>query len=123
MRPLLAIALCAAVSCLATAADKPLTALPYTPGLDVSAMDKSADPCVDFYQYTCGGWIKNNPIPPDQSSWSTYGKMQDDNRVLLRGLLEGMSRGGASRTPNQQKIGDYYAACMDAPKIEAERDR
>ena len=93
--------------------------LPYTPSLDPAAMDRVADPCVDFYQFACGGWIRNNPIPPDQSSWSTYGKMQDDNRVLLRGLLEGMSRGGASRTPNQQKIGDYYAACM----AEADLDR
>ena len=48
----------------------------YTPALDVTAMDRSADPCVDFFQYSCGGWIKNNPIPPDQSSWSLYSKMQ-----------------------------------------------
>lgn len=93
--------------------------LPYTPSLDPAAMDRTADPCEDFYQYACGGWIRNNPIPPDQSSWTTYGKMQDDNRVLLRGLLEGLSRGGASRTPNQQKIGDYYGACM----AEADLDR
>ena len=68
--------------------------LPYTPSLDLTAMDRTADPCVDFYQFACGGWIKNNPIPPDQSSWSTYGKMQDDNRTLLRALLE---QAGAGR--------------------------
>ena len=92
--------------------------LPYTPSLDLTAMDRTADPCVDFYQFACGGWVKNNPIPADQSSWSTYGKMQDENRTLLRALLEQAGQGGASRTPNQQKIGDYYSACMAEPVIE-----
>ena len=58
----------------ATPQERPLTEFPYTPGLDVSAMDKTADPCQDFYQYSCGGWIKNNPIPADQARWSVYGK-------------------------------------------------
>ncbi|MEO8677821.1 MAG: M13 family metallopeptidase [Vicinamibacterales bacterium] len=86
--------------------------LPYTPSLDPAAMDRTADPCVDFYQFACGGWMKNNPIPADQSSWTTYGKMQDDNRALLRALLEHLAPGTPGRTPNQQKIGDYYGACM-----------
>ena len=51
-------------------------------------MDKSADPCVDFYQYSCGGWQKNNPIPPDQTSWGVYGKLYQDNLGFLRGILE-----------------------------------
>ena len=93
--------------------------LPYTPSLDPAAMDRAADPCVDFYQFACGGWMKNNPIPADQSSWTTYGKMQDDNRVLLRVLLEQMGAGAVSRTPNQQKIGDYYRACMAEPALDA----
>ncbi len=101
------------------AAQAPDPQLPYTPSLDVTAMDRTADPCVDFFQFACGGWVRNNPIPPDQSNWSAYGKMQDENRALLRALLEHAGKGGASRTPNQQKIGDYYAACMDEPAIEA----
>jgi putative endopeptidase len=93
--------------------------LPYTPSLDLTAMDRTADPCVDFFQFACGGWVAHNPIPPDQSSWSAYAKMQDENRTLLRALLEQAGKGGASRTPNQQKIGDYYSACMDETTIDA----
>lgn len=92
--------------------------LPHTPSLDPTAMDRTADPCGDFYQFACGGWMKNNPIPPDQSSWTTYGKMQDDNRALLRALLEQVAPGAAGRTPNQQKIGDYYGACMAEENLE-----
>lgn len=92
--------------------------LPYSPSLDVSSMDKSADPCADFYQYSCGGWQKKNPIPPDQVSWSVYGKLYQDNLVFLRGILEEAGRSGARRNAVTQKIGDFYAACMDEPAIE-----
>src|SRR3981081_2199089 len=58
------------------------------PVLDLSHMHKTIDPCVDFYTYSCGSWIKKNPIPPDQASWGTYGKLEDDNRAQLRTILE-----------------------------------
>ncbi len=93
--------------------------LPYSPSLDPRSLDRAADPCADLFQFSCGGWVKNNPIPPDQSSWSVYSKMQDDNRALLRALLEKAGRGGAGRGANEQKIGDYYAACMDEARIDA----
>jgi putative endopeptidase len=92
----------------------------HEPALDVTSMDRSIDPCVDFFAYSCGGWIKNNPIPPDQSSWDTYSKMQDENLTRLRGILEAASAPDAERNPLNQKIGDYYASCMDEKAIDAQ---
>ncbi len=91
--------------------------LPYTPSLDVTAMDRSVDPCVDFYQYSCGGWQKKNPIPPDQTSWSVYGKLYYDNLAYLKGLLE-QAAVEKDRDPVTQKIGDFYASCMNEPLVE-----
>ncbi len=91
----------------------------HEPALDVTSMDRSADPCVDFFQYSCGGWIKANPIPPDQSSWDTYSKMQDENRTRLRTILEAAAAPDAGRNAVTQKIGDYYASCTDEKAIDA----
>ncbi len=88
------------------------------PVLDLSAMDSTVNPCVDFYAYSCGGWIKKNPIPPDQSSWSTSGKLEDENRAQLRAILEEAAKTGGARDAVTQKIGDYYASCMDEAAIE-----
>lgn len=89
------------------------------PALDVTSMDRNIDPCVDFFAYSCGGWIKNNPIPPDQSSWDTYSKMQDENLGRLRGILEAASAPDPNRNAAAQKIGDYYASCTDEKTIDA----
>ena len=98
--------------------EKPLTEFPYTPGLDVSAMDTTANPCEDFYQYSCGGWMKNNPIPADQARWSVYGKLYQDNQRFLWGILDALSHKASGNTANQQKIGDYFAACMNEEAVE-----
>ncbi|HZU33751.1 MAG TPA: M13 family metallopeptidase [Candidatus Angelobacter sp.] len=93
-------------------------ALPYSPSLDVSSMDKSVDPCVDFYQYSCGGWQKKNPIPADQTSWGVYGKLYQDNLAFLRGILEQAASAKGKRDTVTQEIGDFYSACMDEAGIE-----
>jgi putative endopeptidase len=122
----LAGALLAAAACAQSAAadsakpvvEAPFSALPYVPGLDVTAMDRTADPCVDFYQYSCGGWRRSNPIPPDQADWSVYGKLYEDNQRYLWGILDNLSQTTSGRNDNQQRIGDYFAACMDETAIE-----
>lgn len=100
------------------AQDQATTSLPYSPSLDLSSMDRSADPCADLYRYSCGGWIKNNPIPPDQASWSTYGKLYVDNQRYLWGILEGLSKNHQGRSAIQAQIGDYFAACMNEEAID-----
>ncbi len=101
-----------------TAPPAPEPILPYTPSLDLASMDKTADPCVNFYQYSCGGWKKNNPIPPDQTSWSVYGKLYEDNLLFLRGILEQAAVDSSQRDAVTRQIGDFYAACMDESAVE-----
>jgi putative endopeptidase len=100
------------------AAERPLAAIPYTPSLDPSVMDRAVDPCVDFYKYSCGKWLEKNPIPPDQSSWDVYAKTAEDNRRFLWGMLEEAARPDPKRDANTRKIGDYFASCMDEAAID-----
>ena len=93
-------------------------ALPYSPSLDVSSMDRSVDPCVDLYKYSCGGWQAKNPIPADQTSWSVYAKMYQDNLTFLRGILEQAAKPDPKRNAVTQKIGDFYGACTDEAAVE-----
>lgn len=116
MRPLALLVLMGASA--AFAQDQPLTALPYTPGLEPKFMDRSADPCADFYKFSCGGWIAQNPIPPDQASWNVYAKLADENQRFLWGILQAAAKPGAQRSPNEQKIGDLFGACMNESAIE-----
>jgi putative endopeptidase len=104
------------VSAQAQSGSEPL--LPYSPSLNLESLDKSIDPCVNLYQYSCGRWQKQNPIPADQTSWSVYGKLYEDNLNFLHGILEQASATGGQRDAVNQKIGDFYAACVDETAIE-----
>src|SRR4051812_31948251 len=99
-------------------AQQPLTSLPYTPGFDLHAINRSVEPCENFFLYSCGSWIKDNPIPSDQARWDVYSKLTYENELFLWGLLDQAGQPNASRTPNQQKIGDLFHSCMDEAAAE-----
>jgi endothelin-converting enzyme/putative endopeptidase len=115
-------ALLAAFTTGAARADEPhpLDKLPYTPSVDTSAMDRTVEPCEDLYRFACGNWSKSNPMPADQSRWSVYSKMANDNQRYLWGVLEKLSTGGSERSANQARIGDYFAACMNQDAVDAQ---
>jgi putative endopeptidase len=89
-------------------------------GYDPADFDRSVAPCDDFYKFTSGGWMKNNPIPSDRSTWTTFGKLRANNESVLHDILEEAAK-DKSATPgsNRQKIGDFYASCMDESQAEA----
>jgi putative endopeptidase len=86
---------------------------------DPNLVDKALDPCDDFYKYSCNKWLTANPIPADQVYWSTGSGLEIWNESLLRDTLQAASANDPKRTALQQKIGDYWAACMDESGIEA----
>jgi putative endopeptidase len=95
---------------------QPAAPKPSESGLDLSLIDRGADPCTDFYAYACGGWTKNQPIPADRSSWGVAERLQEQNEATLRKILEDASKSSDAET---KKIGDYYASCMDESRIDA----
>src|ERR1700682_817881 len=79
---------------------------------DLGAIDKTVDPCTNFYLYACGNWKKNNPIPADQAIWGRFNELSEWNTHLLYTDLKAAA--DAPKTPLQKKYGDYFAACMNA---------
>src|ERR1700722_241570 len=88
-------------------------------GFSVDNIDKSADPCVDFYQYACGNWIKNSEIPADRPSWQSFSELDESNLGIEKSILEKAAAGGAGRNAIDQKIGDLYGSCMDEKAVDA----
>ncbi|HKR85771.1 MAG TPA: M13 family metallopeptidase [Terriglobales bacterium] len=88
-------------------------------GFSIDNLDKSVDPCVDFYQYACGNWLKTKEIPGDRPEWDSFSEVEEQNLAVLRDILEHAEKGGAGRDAIDQKIGDYYGACMDESAVEA----
>ena len=88
------------------------------PGLDKQLIDASADPCVDFSGYACGNFSKLYPIPSDRSGFGPGAMVAEYNQTVLHTMLEKAAAGGAERSANEQKIGDYYASCMDQDVID-----
>lgn len=87
------------------------------PVFDVNAIDKTADPCVDFYQYACGTWMKNNPVPPDKSRWGRFDALYERNLYILRDILTEAQAPG-KHTAIDKMVGNYYGSCMDESAIE-----
>ncbi len=114
------IILCASAAVVQTNAQSNAPAAASAAGLrfQASNVDAQLDPCSDFYAYACSKWQASHPIPNDQSTWGNFNLLAENNRLVLKGILEKYSADDAKRTPVEKQIGDYYAACMDEPGIE-----
>src|ERR1700761_2998829 len=116
--PLVAVASALGQSTLAAPADDTAPTPPVAVhSLDLSAIDKTADPCTDFYQYACGNWVKDNPVPADQTRWArSFSLVGERNRYLLWQELDTAAK--APKSPLEKKYGDYFAACMNTDLIQ-----
>ena len=120
MRPLTILILASAIGAPAAFAQtsipertKPLKSL------DVTAIDKAADPCTDFYAFACGGWRANNPVPGDKARWGRFDELREFNLYTLKDILDDAEKPVGTRAPIERQVGDFYASCMDTATIDA----
>src|SRR3974390_39867 len=88
-------------------------------GSSPTNLDKTCKPCDNFYEFAMGGWMKANPIPAEYASWGTFTQLRDNNLTAMRSILETAAASKAQPGADEQKIGDFYASCMDTAAIEA----
>jgi putative endopeptidase len=118
MRSFLAVfLLCSALFCFSQTPATDSGAPKQIPSFDVNAIDKSIDPCVDFYQYSCGNWMKKNPIPADKSTWGRFDELREQNLYILRDILV-QAQAPGQQSATQKLVGDFYTSCMDETTIE-----
>ena len=116
--PVLLLAAGSAIACAQSSDDEKPSPPPVIKSFDLSAIDKTADPCTDFYQYACGNWTRNNPIPADQVRWArSFSLLAERNRYLLWQELDAASKD--PKTPLQRKYGDFFASCMNTGVVDA----
>ncbi len=103
--------------CQTSPAAPPAAATPSLRVFDPSLIDKTVDPCENFYRFSCNGWFKRNPLPADQASYGRFTELFELNRLHLKQILEEAATPAPARSANEQKIGDEYASCMDAAAV------
>ena len=107
---------CATLCSAQTQKSSPSGAIKEIPVFDATAIDKSINPCDNFYQFACGNWLKTNAIPADKSRWGRFDQLQEHNYYILRDILDAAE--AKANSPIEKKVGDYYASCMNEAVID-----